>query len=228
MATNSARIAGMLDVTLKEAIEICRKIQERTLPQQISFYDIGLILDMNLQQHHNGHTSIKTLLIDALVSNIQLTSALKKYELNINALEAKTRQLQAQVDLLKSANVQATQQFYPNSPSNMNHDYVVRVKEGTQDEMNTFIKYSLTDLEINQVRRYVGIFRSNLFQEHYEVNNFITNHGLWNQFFKIRSLNDHGLHKGIPGILPKYFKVVCELLAITGACGAPLDKAEPY
>lgn len=228
MSTNSARIARLLDVTLKEAIEICREIQDKALPQQISFYDIGLILGLNSQQRHKGDTSIKTSLIDALVSNIQLKSMLEKSENEIKTLETKTKQLQMEIDLLKSANVRAKPQIHPNNPNYMDHDCVAHAKGVNHEEINIFNKYNLTDLEINQVKRYVAIFRSNSFQVHYEVNHYITNHNLWNQFSKIRSLNDHGLHKGIPGILPKYFAVVCELLEITGAGGAPLDKAEPY
>ncbi len=96
------------------------------------------------------------------------------------------------------------------------------------NELCILYKYNLSESEESQVKKYIDIFIDNSFEEHYQVNNYITNHNLWNEFSKIRSLNDHGLHKRIPGILPKYFKVVCEILSIIGAGGAPLDKSEPY
>ena len=95
------------------------------------------------------------------------------------------------------------------------------------NETSILRKYSLSE-EASQVKKYAKIFKDKSFYEHYEVNNYIGNHNLWNDFSKIRSFNDHGNYKRIPGIQPKYFAIVCEILEITGAGGSPLDKAEPY
>ena len=96
------------------------------------------------------------------------------------------------------------------------------------DDSHLQIKYNLSSIEFEQIKRYISIYKENSFQEHYEVNQYITNNDLWDEFSKIRSLNDHGSHKGIPGILPKFYGVACKMLNISGADGAPLDKAEPY
>jgi len=89
-------------------------------------------------------------------------------------------------------------------------------------------KYNLSSSELEQIEEYVHIYKSNSFKEHYEVNNYISKHKLWGGFSDLRSLNDHGSHKRIPGILPKFYSVVCQILAITGADGAPLENAERY
>ena len=82
--------------------------------------------------------------------------------------------------------------------------------------------------EANEVNAYIKIFRENGFKEHFQVNEFITNKDKWNEFPTIRSLNDHGEHKKIPGVLPKYFDMVCSILKINGANGRSLDKATHY
>ena len=88
--------------------------------------------------------------------------------------------------------------------------------------------YDLSDAEIAELKEYTGIFIENKFHLHYEVNQFINEHKRWGDFPCIRSLNDHGDSKGIRGILPKFFKVVCVLLGVDGENGAPLDKAKKY
>jgi hypothetical protein len=88
--------------------------------------------------------------------------------------------------------------------------------------------YDLSDAEIAELKEYTGIFIENKFHLHYEVNQFINDHKRWDDFPCIRSLNDHGDSKGIRGILPKFFKVVCVLLGVDGEKGAPLDKAKKY
>jgi len=88
--------------------------------------------------------------------------------------------------------------------------------------------YDLSLLESSQIKEYIEIYKEQSFEEHYEVNNFISNHNMWNRFSEIRSLNDHGKHKNIPGILPKFYAIVCEMLQIEGADGAPLEKSQKY
>lgn len=82
--------------------------------------------------------------------------------------------------------------------------------------------------ESNEVKKYIDIYRSNNFKEHYEVNSYISKMNLWNDFPNIRSLNDHGDNIEIPGILPRFYAIICKELEIDGAGGASLDKATPY
>ena len=89
-------------------------------------------------------------------------------------------------------------------------------------------KYDLSAEEIKQVEEYIEIYKSNNFTQHHEVNKYITDRNLWNNFSKIRALNDHGRNKEIQGILPKYYGVVCVILGIKGGNGQPLDKSVPY
>ncbi len=90
-----------------------------------------------------------------------------------------------------------------------------------------YSKYNSID-EDKELDEYIEIYTKYSFKEHYEVNHYITKNELWNKFPNIRSLNDHASHKGIPGILPKFYAQVCERLEIEGAGGSPLDKAIHY
>lgn len=87
---------------------------------------------------------------------------------------------------------------------------------------------TLSPDETAEVNDYMKIFRDNVFSTHIEVNEYITDNNLWDQFSRIRSLNDHGSHKNIRGIQPKYFHIVCQLLGITGEGGLPLDFYKKY
>lgn len=82
--------------------------------------------------------------------------------------------------------------------------------------------------EVTEVNKYMKIFRENAFSSHVEVNEYITDNNIWDQFPTIRSLNDHGNYKEIPGIQPKYFHIVCQLLGITGEGGLPLASYKRY
>ena len=86
----------------------------------------------------------------------------------------------------------------------------------------------LTENESSEINNYIEIYNSNNFTSHHEANNFITENNLWNNFKTIRSLNDHGEHKEIEGIQPKYFEIVCGILKITGEHGLPLDQYRKY
>lgn len=79
-----------------------------------------------------------------------------------------------------------------------------------------------------EVNKYVEIFRVQCFTKHTEVNDYISDHSLWDEFKTIRSLNDHGEYTGIEGIQPKYFEVVCQVLKITGEGGISLDSYKIY
>ena len=95
------------------------------------------------------------------------------------------------------------------------------------DELKLQSEYGLSKKELSQVIEYVSIFKKYSFKKHYEVNNYISKHNLWDNFSTMRSLNDHGTNKNIPGIMPKFFSVICRILEISGGNGAPLDKAKP-
>lgn len=103
-----------------------------------------------------------------------------------------------------------------------------RQQEYVALEKQTISSYNLTSKEESQVLEYIKIYKNESFEKHWETNNYITNNNLWDSFSEIRSLNDHGDHKRIPGILPKFYRIVCEILNIGSSNGAPLDKSEKY
>jgi len=86
----------------------------------------------------------------------------------------------------------------------------------------------LTPAEVREIGDYIKIFQSYGYTEHHQVNEIISQNGAWDQFQTIRSLNDHGKHKEIPGIQPKYFEIVCSILEISGGPGRALDRYTPY
>ena len=79
-----------------------------------------------------------------------------------------------------------------------------------------------------QISAYLEIFQSNGFSEHWEVNNYISQHNMWDEFKDIRAMNDHGYVRKIRGILPKYYAIVCSQLHIMRGDGAPLLHSESY
>lgn len=89
-------------------------------------------------------------------------------------------------------------------------------------------EYELTELEFYQIKKYMDIFVDNKFIDQKDTNNYITEKKYWNKFSEIRSLNDHGEHKEIPGILPKFYRVTCDILKLTKGRGAQLTKATKY
>lgn len=88
--------------------------------------------------------------------------------------------------------------------------------------------YTRTVNEEYEISKYIEIFRKFNCREHYEANEIITQQDRWDEFKTIRSLNDHGKHKEIPGIQPKYFEIICNILKITGSNGHSLDNYEVY
>ena len=97
-----------------------------------------------------------------------------------------------------------------------------------KEELHFKSEYGLSDIAWQQVKEYVSIYRDNSFTKHHEVNNYITNNGLWGRFTEMRSMNDHGNDKVVKGITRMYFRLICELLKITGEDGDPLINAEKY
>ena len=86
----------------------------------------------------------------------------------------------------------------------------------------------LTSDESTEINEYIKIYRSNGFTKHHEVNEFITDNKIWDNFSTVRSLNDHGQYKSIEGIQPKYFEIICNILKISGEKGMPLDGYTTY
>lgn len=89
-------------------------------------------------------------------------------------------------------------------------------------------KYGISVDELDQVDRYVQIFRNCSFNEHWEVNNYISNNNLWDQFQNIRSFNVHGESTHIRGISPMFYKLVCKILKINSGNGERLTRTQRY
>ncbi|MBK3456713.1 MULTISPECIES: hypothetical protein [Pseudomonas] len=96
------------------------------------------------------------------------------------------------------------------------------------DYESLLVKYKLTKEEMVQIKNYMIIYGSNNFNTQKMANNFITANNLWDEFPSIRSLNDHGSHKNIPGILPKFYRITCAVLEIVEGGGEKLTKATKY
>lgn len=80
-----------------------------------------------------------------------------------------------------------------------------------------------------ELSRYIAIFKEIGATEHYEVNEHITIHDMWDEFRNIRSMNNHGRGKdSIPGIQPKFFREICQRLRISGGNGSPLVSSKQY
>lgn len=90
------------------------------------------------------------------------------------------------------------------------------------------LDYRITNDEIEQIKKYVRIYKAERCSKHHEVNEYITKHRMWDQFSEMRSMNDHGISKIVQGILPKFYRIVCEILSISGESGSPLLTSESY
>lgn len=82
--------------------------------------------------------------------------------------------------------------------------------------------------ECDEIKAYIDIYKANSFLEHHEVNSYITANQMWEMFPTLRSMNDHGHGKIVPGIQPKYFRSVCNILNITSDLGSPLESFSVY
>ncbi|MFQ2192991.1 hypothetical protein [Aeromonas jandaei] len=108
------------------------------------------------------------------------------------------------------------------------HDSSVKSRLALFDYTDIANKYSLSNNEIEQMKSYMNIYNIQGFKSQKEANKYITNKNRWGEFPDIRSLNDHGAYKNVPGILPKFYRIACEILDITKGNGAPLIKATKY
>lgn len=81
---------------------------------------------------------------------------------------------------------------------------------------------------VDEITHYISIYRTQKFSKHYEINNWITQNDLWEQFRNIRSLNHHVGGVVVKGIRETYFKITCRLLAISDEGGSRLEKCQPW
>ena len=107
-------------------------------------------------------------------------------------------------------------------------DPEIETEEKVSEELDIDKKFNLSSSETDEVKSYIKIFQEQKCEQHFQVNHFITRNRLWDKFPTMRSLNDHGKNKGIPGILPKYYSIVCDVLNIDGCGGEKLDKSTHY
>jgi hypothetical protein len=96
------------------------------------------------------------------------------------------------------------------------------------DYKSLSIKYKLSKEETDQIKKYISIYSEHDFKSQNSANNYITKSKRWDEFPDIRSLNDHGSYANIPGILPKFYRITCEILRIERGGGAQLIKATKY
>jgi hypothetical protein len=87
---------------------------------------------------------------------------------------------------------------------------------------------SLTRQETEEINIYLAIFRDQGFSALSQLNKYITDLSMWGRFPTLRSLNDHAEFKGIPGIQPKYFEIVCGILGVSGEGGRRLNGFRKY
>lgn len=91
------------------------------------------------------------------------------------------------------------------------------------------VAYSmLTNDEIEQLLNYLWIFKTQDCSAHYEVNQYISNNDLWEDFSELRSLNDHGYRKRIRGIAPHFYAIACGAMNMAKGDGQPLEDYERY
>jgi len=80
-----------------------------------------------------------------------------------------------------------------------------------------------------EISNYIQIYKEIGADKHWQVNEFITKNSLWDDFSKIRSINNHGLGKeNILGIEPKYYKEICMRLGLRQGPGAALRGSKRY
>ncbi|MBY0446784.1 MAG: hypothetical protein K2Q15_16435 [Burkholderiales bacterium] len=79
-----------------------------------------------------------------------------------------------------------------------------------------------------EVLKWVNVFNDGRCTYQKDANEIITRENRWNEFPNLRSLNDHGMHKRVPGIESNYYSLFCYLLGCGGAGGAPLEASHKY
>ncbi len=90
------------------------------------------------------------------------------------------------------------------------------------------LKNSLREEELNEICIYIDIFLTYNCDQHWKVNEIISENNLWGHFGILRSKNTHKNNASVLGISPKYFKVICEILEISPDNGSPLIESRKY
>jgi hypothetical protein len=89
---------------------------------------------------------------------------------------------------------------------------------------NTKLSYS----ELKEMQLYLNIYLENKFTKHHQVNQYIDDHDMWDEFKQIRTLNYHG-GKKVRGISPQHYAIVCSVLNLTKhGKGAALEHFEEW
>lgn len=71
----------------------------------------------------------------------------------------------------------------------------------------------LTNTEKHEIAEFICIYKRNDYEALWMVNDFLTNSDSWDNFPTIRSMNTYnGFDMSIPGIQPRYFAIVSNLL----------------
>jgi len=108
--------------------------------------------------------------------------------------------------------------------TDMKHSFKIKFTSIIKEIPNIFLNKN----QIDQLLEYLWIYKSNNYDQHWEVNNHISRYNLWDDFTEIRSLNDHGYEKNIKGITPKYYFITCRAMSIEKGDGASLISSEVY
>ena len=185
------------------------------------------------------------LLRDILAANINNLSKTQKFKSQDESTQATPQKLKvAQAELKKSNDLNKNLKIE-----------IAKLKQTTdlgvtEEEHNSFKKeittelyravvgsyepraalelWELTPKEIVQITRYIAIFKRRNFKEHWQVNEFISRKNAWEEFDALRSNNLHANDFTAKGIYPNYYRIVCEILNISGDDGAHLVNADRY
>ncbi|HGY1861976.1 TPA: hypothetical protein ACNVO2_003984 [Escherichia coli] len=100
---------------------------------------------------------------------------------------------------------------------------------GNQEPVKKDITVNFRPEVESQILAYIDIYRKINATYHYDVNIYITNNNLWDNFTEIRTMNNHGKGKeNIPGIQPEYYREVCKRLMLNNGTGSPLQGSRRY
>lgn len=173
---------------------------------------------------------------EALLNAKRFKNDIQKY----NSFKKYAKSLDSQINALSDIDEESIDEIESSSIENenisqlnpTNKETIRKMKQLLRDEnhidhlQNT---HNISYPEVKELKEYMKIFKEHNLKKHYEVNNFISNNDLWDKFKNIRALNDHGVHKDVPGILPKFFYIVCKELNINcDGGGTSLDKSRHY
>jgi hypothetical protein len=111
--------------------------------------------------------------------------------------------------------------------NSLNLDIINKI-EKIKSKIDKVSYESLSDETKDQIAAYINIFKNYNCDQHWQVNNIISENNDWGKFDKIRSMNNHGHRKLIKGIMPKYFAIICKTLEIEADDGERLIDYTPY